>query len=191
LHARTFLIASAAAHRLAQRGRRSSSSSLYAVSLSGIYNVGERRLDCSADPRTTYSYKWTFAATTVVLKKASSIFFGKDKIEIPRPAEMIYVAVEPSASWTPLRPRRTQSPHQSAPQPHRPADAVRLPYVEATPPQQRIYAVGAAVAPRKSGSRRRPDEHVSRVGVNANCHARTYSEVSFITTYPGITPHFG
>ena len=116
----------------------------------GIYDIGET-VGWSVTPgpvTPTYAYKWTIRRNNAVVLKAGKLDLssGKDKIEITGDQpEMIYVAVEPSASL-------------AAPAPDAPGAAPAYTGGN-TGRNNGLYAVGAAVAPAKIGlSTPRPDD---------------------------------
>ena len=117
---------------------------------SDIYDVGETvGWTVTPGPATlTYAYKWTMRRNNAVVLKEGKLDLssGKDKIEIAGDQpEMIYVAVEPSASL-------------AAPAPD--AAGATPAYIGGnTGRNNGLYAVGAAVAPAKIElSTPRPDD---------------------------------
>jgi cephalosporin-C deacetylase len=117
---------------------------------SGIYDTGETvGWTVTPGPATpTYAYKWTIRRNNAVVVKEGKLDLssGKDKIEITGDQpEMIYVAVEPSASLAAPAPDA-----RGAPPAYTGGNTGR---------NNGLYAVGAAVAPAKIGlSTPRPDD---------------------------------
>ena len=117
---------------------------------SGLYNVGDTVGWVVTPGRTTptYAYKWTIRRNNkVVLKEGKlDLSSGKDKIEIvANQPEMIYVAIEPYANLA--GDKAAQSQGAAAGTNAGPAKPV---FVGGnTGRNNGLYAVGAAVAPRK------------------------------------------
>ena len=142
---------------------------------SGIYDVGETvGWTVTPGPVTpTYAYKWTIRRNNAVVLKEGKLDLssGKDKIEIigDQP-EMIYVAVEPYENLA----AETPAPEAAAPAAGLGRGAAPRFVGGNTGRNNGLYAVGAAVAPTKSGSRRRVPTTSMHSGT-ANSPPRTRS----------------
>jgi cephalosporin-C deacetylase len=141
-----FVLLAAAAIGFAQRGPAIEQQLAFApYHASGIYDVGET-VGWTVTPgpvKPTYAYKWAVRRNNAVVLKEGKLDLssGNDKIEIAGDQpEMIYVAIEPYANLA--------------------ADAPAAGYLGGNAGRNnRLYAVGAAVAPAKIGlSTPRPDD---------------------------------
>ena len=145
-----FAVLAAVSFSFAQRGPIDQQLTFAPDHASGIYDVGDKvGWTVTPGPVTpTYAYKWTIRRNNAVVLKAGMLDLssGKDKIEITGDQpEMIYVAVEPSASLAaPAPDARGAAPAYTGGNTGR---------------NNGLYAVGAAVAAAKIGlSTPRPDD---------------------------------